>query len=220
MVVAARRIAKYYRLEGSALDSITGASLTAENATWSAGKLGQCFEGNGSNSRLYVDSGGWSPGSNNFAIAMWLYPHAKNTVAYMRSKTDGSDYIYLYLTNAATPLYEFMINGATARQVRSASAVALNAWTHIVLQRESTTSAQIYIDGAKETVSVISAGNCPTQTVGLERIGCYSTTPAQNILNFDGLIDDVQLYDFGNSTDYFDITQIKRIYRGRHPLGV
>lgn len=149
----------------------------------------------------------------NATFSSWIYPTASGSYYPIMGKDSGSSYDYILYIDSKGRLilgwggYSSFSLFQPANQVPTASAIALNTWTHVAVTFNDSGNAQaIYLNGsavAAGTGSVsasLGASNSPLQIGFLDAGGFLP-------LQFQGKIDEVKIYKQVLST-----TQITAIY--------
>jgi hypothetical protein len=158
----------------------------------------------------YVDVGDPSSldfGTGDFSVAFWIFSHQGDnsiTNARVMSKGGGSSSsagygIFQNLQSGGVTFYISDGEGGgdgVDRILISGGTVAQNEWHHIVMQRSSSTSMEIYVDGV-----LISTGTPPDGSIDTSSsliFGALSTTS----LFWNGTLDDIKIFDRGlNGTE-------------------
>jgi MSHA biogenesis protein MshQ len=130
----------------------------------------------GLNSALDLDS---------FSVATWIYPRSwpGSGLATIASKDENWEF---HLDNSGRIFWWW---GGGNRELRSSATVSLNQWHHIVIAYESG-SQVIYLDG----VAVATHDSTDSITYNNDDIH-IGTDWSYHSRRFDGLIDEVRLYD-------------------------
>jgi len=187
----------HYKLDGNANDSVGGNHGTASNVTWVDGKLGRAGSFNGSNGKVGPMQLSGLHGDAKHSISLWLYANSLST-ARQDPLTIGvaseNRYSSIDLYNSGLQWYFY------GNDIRANFTVPTNVWFHVCLVYEggggTTANKSIYINGVKQT-NVSTGGtnygnstNIPSPTnmwIGYDG--------GRNTAFFNGLIDDVRIYD-------------------------
>ncbi|OGZ43466.1 MAG: hypothetical protein A3C84_01945 [Candidatus Ryanbacteria bacterium RIFCSPHIGHO2_02_FULL_48_12] len=165
--------------------------------TPAAGKLGQALSFDGSND--YVGAGALDV-VGNITISAWVYPRSYGGASKGRivdNSLNVAGYKFVINNVDTTNGYVFAANGVDSLAPNSAT---FNVWQHVVAVCD-TVSVRIYVNGILKSTS---APNCPaTSNTSLHIGDSLNLAPRQ----FDGLIDDVRIYNRALSSD-----EIKRLY--------
>ena len=166
---------------GSTEASSTGASGTVTGASHvSNGKYGYAYDFDGSDYITYSDSADYTYGTE-FTISAWIDNHARSDYNTIAGTYNGNGFIFaLHPTNNHLNLHEGSWND------NSCSPIADNTgWKHVALVR-SGTSLTYYVDGEID---------CTDSGISGSRDGGDLTIGEDASYEFDGLIDDVRIWD-------------------------
>jgi hypothetical protein len=160
------------------------------------GKLGQGLSFNGSSDYVTAEYATYGfTELDNFTISAWIYPRS---VSGYRNIAGGSygDYRFIQVDDAA--IFYLDSNNLS---INSGSVLAVNNWYHVVAVYSNSKTAYVYVNGALKN-----SGNEATldwDSGAKFRIG----RPFDNTYYFDGIIDDVRVYNRALSAD-----EVKRLY--------
>jgi len=175
--------------------SNTGTLNNMSDGDWVSGYLNNALDFDGSNDYVNVsDSDSISVGNGDFTLSMWVYPHSVSGDYCIISKVNGS-YHKEYMITLYDQEIQFDIertgnNGAA----NTNNVMSANEWQQILVTYDvSTENVAIYVDGesktlASNTIGGPSTGQSDDLCIG-RRGGSYNDN------YFDGLIDDVKIYD-------------------------
>jgi len=180
-----------------------------------AGKVNNAFDFSSSDGdNDHVTFGNFTPleGATEFSASAWFYRrsnngtgndtnHNVNDVILAHSANSTNDNFELGLDGNRIALYlDTNSGGDFTRKFTVTGGISNNAWHHVAVSydkdRTSWPRARVYLDGAPVgstddwSGTLDNAGSSPL-TIGLAR------PDNQNWGDFDGLIDDVQIYSFG-----------------------
>ena len=162
------------------------------SGVWATGKLGQALSFNGSTTYVDVGNSASEKVSGAFAFSAWIYPTASAAGAIVTknnsSSASGSGF-YAFKNSSNSIVFILYKGDNTQVQVNSASAIPLNAWTHVVGVYSGSTIV-LYINGV--AVTPVAATSFSPDTVDNLQIGKYAYT---NSIYFPGKIDDVRFYN-------------------------
>ena len=179
--------------------------------TRAVGKLGQGLNFDGVND--YIDTGNNFLGTTPLTISAWVYTRAVDVNpldgANNKGKIIGNSRVILYaekhVDNCNTTCFLFTSDGASNEAKSAADSLTYNKWQHVVVTRNSAGTANFYIDGAPSGSSNQASGS-PTNS-GTNNVFIGNDDPAARNTPWDGLMDDVRVYNRILSTD-----EIKRLY--------
>jgi len=181
--------------------------------TWShAGecKKGGCLKFDGSNDHINIGDNVDLSGNQAMTLEAWIYPRSLPGVnSRAVSKYDTGTTGEWYLGIDSNGLVNFL-RECGSYGTNSTSTITTNEWQHIVGTYDAT-DLKIYINGRldKETTDSCSISNTTAETVaGAEDDGSGSTS------NFNGLIDEVKIYNYARSQ-----AQIAWEYNRGAPVG-
>ena len=171
----------------TAYDEAGAHNGTITGATFVPGKIGKALSFNGTSNK--VTAGSITVGTN-MTISAWIN---KNSSTGQKSffSNRGGGVVYFGLTGTQVFLYN---SGGSPAGVTSASgSVTIGQWQHIVATSDGTTT-KFYVNG----VLINTASQTRTASTGSVGIGW---DPSIGTEYWDGLIDDVKLYDYVRSAD-------------------
>lgn len=134
-----------------------------------------------------------STAQNNFTACAWVYPTSfgsGNTAILKNGETGvGNGGYFLFLTSSGD--FKVSLTG-TATTLDSGVTLSLNTWTHLAFIRNSGT-CQCYVNGVAQGSS---NSGTPNGIQSSTTVGCqYSTSTSTFNDFFNGIIDDVRIYD-------------------------
>lgn len=172
----------HYKLDGNANDVLGKYNGTASNVTWVDGKLGKAGSFNGSNINL---SNNPISETGEFSLAFWVNPRSTKTGCFFCARTVIGKGLSVFYLNG-TIRFDF------GNQWTTSVSLDNDQWNHIVLTRSGNTKI-IYKNGVfkgSTTFVDLTDFNPILATIGCSQIN------GNNYDNyFDGLIDDVRIYD-------------------------
>jgi hypothetical protein len=190
-------------LESDATDVVGGFDgIVHGSPAWTSGKLGRCYD----------NTAGASAGvelmrhaeakkfENAFSWSLWF----KSTTTSGGSRKrilarDDSEYLTVTIDQSATGEQPLRSEGTGSAQV--------NKWHHLAVLHYPDTSADIYVDGAKQgTTSAPKSGAARPWVIGGNTEGDGDISGD----HFTGKIDDVRLYDH-----VLSVHEIKELARGK-----
>jgi len=181
---------------------------------WKPGRFGSAlnFDGAGGlNQNDYVNAGTGTTIDDVFdgggTISVWVYAGSdgENTRGRILDKSNGTDtgwQLFLDEQSGATAQVRFRhyFDTGTATHYITAANFNLNTWNHIEVVYDNSGTANtpsIYINGIKKTVS--SSGTTSGTRVSDASQTLYIGNDSTATSTFDGLIDDVKLYNYTRS---------------------
>jgi len=173
-------------------------------ATWANGIIGGALSLDGVNDYVSTSSVVMTD-TQDITMAGWVYWNATsgNSVIFYNGDTGTSGYGVLVNNGAceAGNKIVVLIGGINCDAVSSSTTLPTNTWTHVALTREGT-AWKLYVNGDYKHTGTTN----PNTPAGSTLIGA-GTTPELN--NFNGLIDDVRIYDRALSA-----AEIQALYQG------
>ncbi len=162
------------------------------------GKIGQALDFDGVNDWVNV---GDINIVKDITIAAWVNPrNARSDGSRIVEKDDAGEAYRLQLGQNAVTDIHFRTTTASSQSITIANMVTFNEWFQVVGTYDGTTM-RLYKNGL-EIGSIAQSGNLKTGTDPV----AIGNTPATG-RQFDGIIDDVRIYDRALSAD-----EIKRLY--------
>jgi hypothetical protein len=184
--------------EGNANDSVGGNNGTAENMSYTAGKVGQTFDFNGANFVQVPDAPDLHF-TDAMTVGAWvnLRAFSGSIPEAIISKIGGpnlnqASYVFAVDQTTHQPYFAIVTTDGVTGTVRSSIAITANQWTHIAGTYDGST-IKIYVNGQLEGTTPwnqpIFQGNNPLV------IGCGLQNYSVPTAFFNGLIDEVGLYN-------------------------
>jgi hypothetical protein len=187
-------LAGWWQGEGSAWDSVGAHDGTVKGgATYVAGKAGQAFKFNGSNSA--VDMGDWF-NFQTFTISMWVNPGASQ-VQYAdildNFHNENKNWV-LQQNSTAQNQYYFAVplGGATTYSTFTLSS---NRWQHLVITRDTSNHNRVYVNGA--LVAEAQDAGPANYTNQFFRVGGH----ASNVRYWNGQLDELAVFNRALTTN-------------------
>ena len=95
-------------------------------------------------------------GTTDFSIELWMKTGLNNSQSVIGKQGSSGAYWQLLVTNAASQLGKLRAtfnDGATTRQLFSSARVDDNAWHHVLVSFKRATGVDMYVDGAKTSLT-------------------------------------------------------------------
>jgi len=191
----------------TAIDSEGGHDGTLTNGpVWVAGQLGGALDFDGSND--YVDLTSDAELDDVFdggaTVAMWIYPRSwgksdNGRILDKASQVSGDRDGWMIALRGETPAVQFAqgFTGVRGFWRSQEGTVALDTWTHVAVVYDASSvanDAEIYLNGVSQSplVEIAPTGSIATDAGIALRMGNYAQDTSRT---FDGIIDDVRIYD-------------------------
>jgi hypothetical protein len=177
----------WWKFDGNASATVGGTSGTVYQATQTTGKIGQCYDFDGVDD--YVQITGFANTGTTQSVSFWVYPHTTAQQQFLLDIQTGR--LIFEHCGDGTELVAFF-DGATTRNWGAPASIT--NWHHLVWVADGA-AGQInhYKDGilqatANQTYTARAIG-------GAIRIGTRYEPYLGNSYPFNGLIDDVRIYN-------------------------
>lgn len=164
-----------------------GNNLTASGASITTGKLGNCYEFNGSSDYLYTAASIALMNQPGLTFAMWIYFDGQGASDIDRIfdwSPSGKEIKIDIRDDISGALLFAYSDGTGAQELESSTIIPTGEWVHVVCTIDSS-SAQIYINGVLDATSSMSMGSSYSDTTPLY-VGSYNGAG----LFYDGKIDE------------------------------
>jgi len=196
----------HWKFDGNGNDSAGAAPATLINGVGSStGLIGNAgdFDGDGPSAIKYAEVSAanfTSLGTGDFSVALWMNTSSGDSSDQLiGNKVSGTDGFTVALTGAGQVIFSIS-DGATSESVTSATNVADGDWRHIVASRSgSSLELHIYNRATGSTDFFSSTISDPSLFVGSSS-ALHMGSKTSNAGDFDGLIDDVRIYNRAIST--------------------
>lgn len=187
------QLAAYYRLDGDVQDSSGNGNDGTEygNPQYVGGVNGSALDFDGDDYvRVPDDDSIGNSGMSGLTFSMWIYPRDDSSYMHVAGTTDdwdGDGYNF-YLRGGKTDYeYSFMIDGSTAR----GGNIDTDRWIHLAGTYNGTFMV-LYLNGTQVGETSTSGNINPNdEDLYIGRVRGYGSASY-----FDGLIDDVRVYDY------------------------
>ena len=216
-VSSAGLLAAYGFDEGAgavAVDS-SGNNRTASlvGAGWAGGRFGGAVSLSGSGSEVDPPALGTFY-KTGFSYEAWVFKQSsKRDVAVVGSWDGGQGGGAMIWVDHISGHYRLTLGGVFGNYLDSGQAPAVGRWQHVAATYDGVT-ARFYIDGV-ETASTSFSGNVGDSNVW--RIGAFGSSP---VGFFDGLIDNVRIYDRALTASEVGVDMASRIQTDVTPPSV
>src|SRR6266550_3950931 len=185
-------LASWWSGDGNALDSRSRSNGTLVGDTnFVPGQVGQAFNFDGADDSVQIPH---NPNQNiqgSFTAEAWVFPRSSPNISpRIFDKSNGGGFWIMATGNGVTSnTLHVNINNAI---LLTAGSVPLNQWTHVAFTYDvagPTGGLNLYVNGVLLTSQTASVQT--TNDTGPLRIGNEAT----NVRDFDGLIDEAQIYN-------------------------
>jgi len=219
----------YWKLNessGNASDSVGSNTGTNTSVTYSAGKMSNGADFNGTTSRLNIPTTGLAP-TTAVSFSCWVKCSSYTTRQSLLVKSDGvgsSTTAFAFeVGNASGKSTMVISNGSSQVQTNSSASLTTGVWTHLAFTYDGT-NQRLYIDGSLDTSNTSGIGNVNniTQTTALGYYGSLAGITLNGSLDEAGFwnvaltaSEITDLYNSGNGKSYpfgtaylYDVTSI------------
>ena len=169
---------------------------TVNGATWQTKDqcglgLGGCLSFDGVDDYVEISNSDSLNIGGNVTLSLWLYANSfNNNLADIYARYNGMNSGIVLEKNDGANSVSFYIGDGIDTIGASTSTLSTNRWYHIVATYGGT-NIKIYVDSVLQDTQ---AQSPPATYIGIARIGWHSTVP-ENRRFWDGLIDEVAIYD-------------------------
>jgi hypothetical protein len=165
--------------------------------TYSTGKNGQAFTGNGSNAYVSVPTDSWnSTIGGDFSVSVWVnLTNVSTQQAIISNLSSISGQFQGWDLRVQSGIPRFNLWRGDVASLNSSTTIVANTWYHIVITRKAGVAMNIYVNNSKTTTNsftndpIINATHYPT-ICALQ----YNTTKALYLSN-NSKIDSVNLWN-------------------------
>ena len=208
--------------EGNALDLVDGHNGTvASGTTFVSGKVGQAFNFNGSTGHMRVlddGTGTLLDGFSELTVDAWIKPTSigwpnpdsggfTSAIVSKQDSTKANGVSYSFQLENGKLRFVILqtLNPVSKIGAVSTGDIPIGSWSHVAGVWRSGTQVELFVNGAQVSASTISEGPTPTIAadndvpVNIGRIESFSGTFVGPAGFFDGLIDEVEIFDRGLS---------------------
>ncbi|MEA3385523.1 MAG: LamG domain-containing protein, partial [Thermodesulfobacteriota bacterium] len=175
-------------------------------AVSTTGNIGEALDFNGTGDYVSLSSSSIKDNSA-FSIGVWIKV-VTGGVIYSEGYSENRNWAILLGSNAGSIRIIFKEKGVWKGETKGTTLINDGQWYYIVVAQTNKSYREIFVDGVLEGTNTTTIGDMSildTYTIGaLERTSVSSF--------FDGLIDDMKIYDYALSSD--DILGLYRSTKG------
>lgn len=192
----------YWPANGNYNDVVGGNNGTPYGGvTFAPGKYDEAFSFDGSSGRIFIADSPSLALTQSMAITAWIdpvsYPSDHAYIFFRGDDRVGYDPYSLYITSSGNLGFDISDQFNDNAGVESSTTVPLNTWTFVACSLDNTTGAMtVYINGVPTGTTITTlrpyATLDPTANPG---IGIANTQSANYSFYFDGLIEQVKVYN-------------------------
>jgi len=187
-----------------------------DNPDWVDGKIGKALEFNGSTNYVEINDSDSLDGFDAITIEAWVKPILGQRGAVV------SRYLYDYNIPINERVYELTVeqggtigfalssDGSSATWLESSNTLQDNEWNHIAAVSDGNTM-RIYINGEQDPNTKAAPASLHSSSYNLQ-IGAWEYSPNQRDTYFNGVIDEVKIYNRALSAE-----EIKADYEAGTP---
>jgi len=175
----------------------TGTLYNMDAADWVAGHEGTALDFDGSDDYVQIaDSNSLSVGNGDFTISAWIYPHTTSSIHTVIAKVHSNrEKEYALSINQGTIWFDIESQANNGNAHTDYDVVTPGNWQHIMAAyKKSTQEVTIYYNYVPQSLSTNTITEPSTVTSDDLFIGMMGGTYYNR--NFDGLIDDVRIYNY------------------------
>ncbi|MCA9059906.1 MAG: LamG domain-containing protein, partial [Planctomycetaceae bacterium] len=197
----------WWKADGNANDSIGSNHGTLQNGalTVAGGKDGSAFFFDGINDRVSIaNESQFDFVEQQFSVDLWFRTSKTGALQHLISKGNGSGYQWGVRVNSANKLVAgfWDVTGNNVYAVESGSSVSDGQWHHVAVvmdTRVASESVLLYLDGIQQTN--ITNNSATRNYTGDAGASVMIGGRADGVGYFDGLIDDVAVYNRALTVD-------------------
>lgn len=190
----------HYKLDGNANDALGKYDGTASNVTWVDGKLGQCAYFSSTPTSAINLGNVFNVGAGELSVSLWFNPNSySDTYLFSKARAAGqvSRYALRLKTDGKLTVLVAPVNAAAHIDYDCNTNIKLNTWTHACIVFSRNNPCRVYVNGIIDrefTPPYFKDTNFISDNPF--KIGAYTASDnISNSISFDGLIDDVRIYD-------------------------
>lgn len=191
---------------------IHGSTITGNNITYTTGgKMGGCYQFNGTSSYLISNSSPFSNNTDNWSYTCWFKPNNQHNGCLFscRTGTNSTGMTIFYYTD------QILFDDGVRWQFTPSTAIATGTWNHLTFVRKKGVGKYCYLNG----ILVGSTTTTGTQTtVGTAYAigGSQSSNTAVSVNWLNGYLNDVRIYD--HALSQLEIKQLSQGLILHYPL--
>ncbi|HWM64170.1 MAG TPA: LamG-like jellyroll fold domain-containing protein [Solirubrobacterales bacterium] len=162
---------------------------TIEGATWTSGKYGSALDFDGTNDLVSIADAPGLDLTGSFTLEAWVRPDTATNFKPVLSKTEnsGGNSGYLMMSRGNGVPEGYVAASGTTKGVAGTSALPTGTWSHLALTSDGT-NLRLYVGGDLAATAAAIAAKATNANLEIGRTKLFNTY-------FDGLIDQVRIYD-------------------------
>jgi len=168
-----------------------------DSSDWVSGYDGGALDFDGANDYLRVaDSASISVGASDYTLCAWIYPHTISHRVGVITKTEsnaGKEYAF-YVASDGRLALEVEYNANDGISTTSDAVIQLGQWQHIMVTFDASTRTPVFYYNFQAVPGGSPIPALPTALNNDLYIGMWGQGYLND--NFDGLIDDVRIYNY------------------------
>jgi len=195
----------------STLGSVADGTLSGAVLDTSNEKLGTgCLDFDGSNDRIDIDGAlNFSSSSNTVGtIAFWYYNDTTSGCVFAISDTSANEQLSFTINGTVIQITSYLASGGQQWEINSTT-ISTGAWHHVVCSQDGT-EVKNYFDGVLKTTfqgSPSDKSKWISANMDNVRIGCVNKNGQGNSQFYQGLVDDIGLWNVA-----LNQTQVTSLY--------
>ncbi|MBS1793246.1 MAG: carboxypeptidase regulatory-like domain-containing protein [Acidobacteria bacterium] len=189
---AAVGLTSWWQADGNGLDSRGRADGSLSGALFAAGLKNQAFDLDGIDDAFIVPHNDNQNISGSFSAEAWIYPRTfTNTFPYILNKFNGTNRWLMAVTNSPPYQNSLHVNIDDNSFFTPNNSIALGRWSHIAFTYNAVNGTiKLFVNGIPLTVTTAA-----THLTTSGSSAFYIGNEAGNGRQFDGLIDEVKIYN-------------------------
>ena len=169
-------------------------------ATLDTGQIGEALDFNGSSDYVTLSSNSVKD-SSAFSIATWVKFVNGGTI-YAEGYSENTNWAIFFAGSSNSARIIFKENGVWKGETKGTTLINDDGWHYVVVTQANKSYREIFIDGVLEDTNTETLGDM--SILNTCNIGVLERTTFGSF--FDGLIDDVQIYDYALTSE--EITEL------------